>query len=239
MHVGDSVATWDALKQLGFEPDETAWSDVRPGLAYDFGGFKLTAGCMMNLHMREVISFGGVMHTSRTIALVEFEMPRKIESLEQCAAWIAWHLHEQLPRQQKIIPVSKIDLLVFGMRHTETLPWERDRVAYASRPRCSVERTWLKQALNTIKKHLPLEGEDSKIAIAFDGAILSLRGTGWIAPLPGTGVAWPDTYEIKASSFSRFPARLMHEVSEVSIWRESLHLANCVYRGVSIAAKSP
>lgn len=40
----ESVSTRDALIELGFQPDdEIVFSDVKPGLSFNFGDFKLSA----------------------------------------------------------------------------------------------------------------------------------------------------------------------------------------------------
>ena len=187
----------------------------------------------MNLQMRDVVSFSGVVSTSRTIASVEFEMPVHVESYEQCAAWIAWQFNEQLPRRENVIPRAKADFLIYGLQHKSTLPWERRKAAYASRPHCSVERSWLRQGLNSIQKNIDLVEMESKVVLSFDGSVLLFREGNWIIPMPATGVAWPEKYQIEVRNFNRFPSRLMNAAIEVAVWDGSVHLGNRFYRGVT------
>jgi hypothetical protein len=228
------VATWDALQHFGFQHDGDVYSDGGPGLSFDFGRFKLSAGRMMNLQMKDVVSFSGVVSTPRTISSIEFEMPLRVESYEQCAAWIAWNFNAQMPRREKVIPRDKTDFLVYGMQYLSLLPWERRKAAYESRPRCSIERTWLRQGLNSIQKHIDLVELESNVIFSFDGGVLLFRGENWTIPMPATGVAWPEIYQIEVKNFCQFPSRLMNAAVEVSIRDGNLHLGNRLYRGVTV-----
>lgn len=87
-------STWHVLCDLGFKLDDDVISDAMPGLSFDFGNFKLTAVSCLNLRFANVVAMSGVMATRRTLGHVDFEMPQQIESLEQCAAWIVWHLDQ-------------------------------------------------------------------------------------------------------------------------------------------------
>ena len=229
---GKSIATWDVLQQLGFQPADDYFGC--PAMSYDFGSFKLQATRMMNLRMREVVSFSGFVSTSRTMSSIEFDMPLSVESKEQCAAWIAWHVNETLPSQERLIHLPKAELLIFGLQHQATLPWVQEKAAYQVRPQCSVERGWLRQALKTIKENVSSSAPDSKISIAFDGHVLSFQSESWIAPIPALGEPWPDRYEIAVSDFY-FPSRLMQETIHISIWKGNLSLGNRLYRGVTTA----
>jgi hypothetical protein len=153
------VETWGALQDLGFMPEDDFFGC--PSVSYDFGRFKLRATRTVSLRMQEVVSFDALISTPRTLRTIEFDMPLSVESNEQCAAWIAWHLNKNLPRREEIIPISKIDLLVFGLTHQATLPWERARLIrereaeeYRLRPSCIVDRAMIKLGLKALAKHL-------------------------------------------------------------------------------------
>lgn len=56
-----TIPTWELLPSLGFQPDDTVvYSDVHPGLSFDFGNFKLSASCLMNMSFVEVVLFTGI-----------------------------------------------------------------------------------------------------------------------------------------------------------------------------------
>lgn len=92
MNEANLIETWDVLIDFGFQPDGDVLSGGWPGLSYDFGNFKLNASCVVNMRFAEIVLFTGVLSARRVLADVEFEMPRRVESREQCAAWIVWHL---------------------------------------------------------------------------------------------------------------------------------------------------
>jgi hypothetical protein len=91
-----TIPTWSLLQSLGFQPDDTeVYSDIRPGLILDFGTLKLSAVAVVSPYSGEIVLFSGVLTTPRTLAQVQFELPRRVESLKQCAACIVWSLDQQ------------------------------------------------------------------------------------------------------------------------------------------------
>ncbi|MCP5365872.1 MAG: hypothetical protein H6905_11720 [Hyphomicrobiales bacterium] len=232
MSESGSAATFDVLNALGFGPDADVLSDVQPGLSYDFGGFKLSAACLTSQSMQEVVYFSGVLAGSRTLAHVEFEMPRRVESLEQCAAWIVWNLDRAAPKRA-FTPGKEVPWLIEGRRNKAMLPWERRMALYRARPRCEVERSWLRKALNALCERLADVDDDSVIQLVFDGNVFSFRTLDRVVPLPGTGSAWPMTYEIQAKNFRHLPKRLRKDRLEISVWDGKLHIGNHLFLGVS------
>lgn len=233
------IDTWDTLQALGFEPDASVISDGGSGLSCDLGRFRLSAGRMMNMYFREIVQFSAVYQTPRTIGSIDFEMPIQVESLEQCAAWIAWHLNEKLPKQEKLLSTSKASFLLTGLQHQDTLPWVRERAAYAARPYCMVERSWMRVALNALKSKLNVENADGDVTIAFDGQVLVFSGPGWVVPVPAEGAPWPNRYQIRTENFSKFPSRLMSEQIHISVWKEHLTIGNWRYAGVTTIDTKP
>lgn len=229
------VSTHPALLALGFKSEPEVHSEQEIGLSYDFGSFQLTAARMMNLQMRETWHFSGLLATSRSIVQIGFEMPLQVESVEQCAAWIAWSLEQQLPCNEKLFASSKQELVILGLQHQSTLPWIRQHAAYAARPHCRVERSWMRQVFKTLAGHVSKDDQEDRISIRFDGAVLSFHGRDWTIPAPASGNAWAAVYVIKVKDFSSFPARLMPTVIGVSIWEDKLTIGNRFYRGIAIA----
>jgi hypothetical protein len=115
-----SISTWDVLRDLGFEPDEDVLSDITPGLRFDFGNFKLSAGCLTNLYFAEIVLFSGVLVTPRTLTDVSFELPRRLNSREQCAAWIVWYLDNSVKRH--FVPAREVEWLTEGRENQNLLP---------------------------------------------------------------------------------------------------------------------
>ena len=87
------LSTRDILLEFGFQPDESVISDVQPGLALRLGDFKLSASWVVNDHYVDIVLLSGVYNTSREIGMVDIQLPRQMESREQCAAWLVWGLN--------------------------------------------------------------------------------------------------------------------------------------------------
>ncbi|MEI8064046.1 MAG: hypothetical protein WCH84_08275 [Verrucomicrobiota bacterium] len=220
------ISTWDLLQEFGFMPDASVgFSDVMPGLSFDFGNFKLKASCVMNLHFVEVVMFTGYVTTPRTMTELLFELPRQVESREQCAAWIAWNLKGDVPKHEP-------DWLKEGRLHFNLLPWERRRAAYEARPHCSVSRKWARLALDTLATHLTTVPDAALVEFVFDGAVLTIRCEGKVVALPGDGSSWQHTYLIRAEKLRHLPQRLMRDPLEVSVFDGALTLENRRYEGV-------
>jgi hypothetical protein len=132
-----SISTMDLLRYLGFQSDSEVLSDTGPGLSFDFGNFKLTASQCLNLCCVEVVLCLGVMSTPRTLGLVHFEMPTKMNSLKQCAAWIVWHL-DQHNNRSLFRPGQDVGWIGDGRVDRRLLPWIRSMAEYEARPVCRV-----------------------------------------------------------------------------------------------------
>jgi hypothetical protein len=132
--------TWEVLKEFGFKADSTVfYSDIRPGLSFDFGDFKLSASAVLGRQFQDVVLFTGVLTTPRSLGEVVFEVPRQIESREKCAAWLAWSLDEYAD-DHVFRPRVAVDWLLVGRANLRLLPWYYDQEAFEARPHCSVDK---------------------------------------------------------------------------------------------------
>src|SRR5438477_470241 len=114
-----TLSTWHALQSFGFVPDPDLISDVSPGLRYTFKELELTAIVGLNRQLQQVVMLGAILQTSRTCGEVAFEMPMRVDSLAQCAAWIAWHLDQGLLDHERL----QAGWLSYGRNNLGTLPW--------------------------------------------------------------------------------------------------------------------
>lgn len=231
------VETWTALQSLGFEPEEDYIGC--PSMSYDFGSFKLRATRVINLQYQEVVSFFGFLSNPRTMTSIEFQMPLHVESEEQCAAWIAWHVIEAGPRREKYIPRSNAGLLILGLQHQGTLPWERARLLrqqeadkYRLRPSCLVDRAMIKLGLKSLAKHIGQSADNDRIEIRFDGQILSFQINGKRVIVQAEGAVWRASYLIAAGALRNMPKRLFSEKIDVSIWSGRLQIDRSRYEGI-------
>jgi hypothetical protein len=219
-----SIASIEALQQLGFGPDaEVKYSDLAPGQSYDFGGFKLTASFHCNLYLRESVSFGGLIVGRNSISQIEFEMPFFVESVEQCAAWIAWHLDHQGASH------ARAPWLEMGRQHLDTLPWVREAATYAARPQCVVDREWMRLALKKLKRVVAAGDTENLVSFGFDGAVLVIECGKEVIRVPAEGDAWPDSVIITVAEQRALPSRLSREKISVSVFKGKLTIGNRVY----------
>jgi hypothetical protein len=219
--------TVDALKKLGFEPDSSVLSDDGEGLFYDFGNMTLSARSVLNESFIEIISVSGVLATGRSIALVSIQLPPRVTSTEQCAAFIAWGIDKQNGRE--FVPLIPTDWLDDGRNNFDTLPWVRKQKQYQERPRCIVERDWLKLAFRDLRLLLPELAESDFLSLTFQNEVFSIHSRLKLIVLPAAGNNWTSNFEITAKNFRSFPKRLNHKDIEISIWENYLYLANWRY----------
>jgi hypothetical protein len=226
-----TIPTWDLLSSLGFQPDSTLlFSDIRPGLSLDFGNLNLSAVAVVSPYSGEIISFSGVLSTPRTVAEIQFELPRRLESLKQCAAWIVWNL-DQYSDRRLFKAVQHVGWIEEGRQNQKLLPWVAEMAAYRSRPQCTVRRDWLRLALKTLGEHLVSSADDTPVLFSFDGSVLSIRCDGKVVVLPGDGLPWTVHFTAQCGKLRRVPKRFMHEHIEVSIWESRLRIDGSVYEG--------
>lgn len=226
------VETGTALQELGFKQVEHVYSEQDMGLSYDFGRFQIAAGRMMNLYMRDVWNFSGVVGNSNFISRIEFEMPLQVESVEQCAAWVVWHLKNNLPSNAKIFPHTPSYLLLLGLEHQATLPWVRDLAAYEVRPKCMVKRDWLRLALKELNTVLVEVNDTDDVQFHFDGSVLYMYCPNERIVCPASGDAWQKQYVIAAQNLRNLPKRLMRETLCIDIWESKLGIGRHCYPDV-------
>jgi hypothetical protein len=228
----------DVLLDFGFRPDATVMSLEKPGLSFDFGNFKLSACSAINRWFVDIVLFTGILSTSRTLTQVEFELPRLVESKEQCAALIAWFFDSSV-RGSGFQAANEPAWLQEGRTHKSLLPWERERKSlekeeekYRARPLCRVQRDWLKLGLKSLEQFLS-EGSDSGLVeVSFDGKLLWFHRTDNIIVLPADGSRWTSRFAMPVGRLKPLPKRLMAASIEVSVWQRRLQIDQSWYEGV-------
>ena len=231
MTTTQTLQSWEMLKELGFMPDAAVWSEIRPGLRFDFGNLILSAGAVTTgWRLTPVILFTGLMQGPNSIAEVQFEMPRTIENLDVCAAWIAWHLDQC--SHKFFQPVRNAEWLVIGRSNKLLLPWVFDTVAYENRPACSVEREWARMMIKRLRSTSANAADNDPVSFEFDGILLKIRCGDCLIPGSARGKAWENRYTLKACQLRELPTRLKQSDVWFSIWDGKLSVANWSYEGV-------
>jgi len=225
-----TIATWDLLQDFGFRPDDGVVAEVRPRLSFDFGNFKLSASCVTNPRFVEVVLFTGVLATRDSLAEVIFELPRRVRSRNQCAAWIVWNL-DQDSEGRVFKPARHVRWIQEGRQNQKLLPWVAEMAAYRSRPQCTVQRDWLRLALKKLEEHLSSLPDDGVVAFSFDGSVFSIRCDKKVIAFPGEGLPWTVCFIAEAKALRRSPKRLMHEYLDVSVWESRIRFGSWSYEG--------
>jgi hypothetical protein len=217
----------DALDCLGFLPDTTAIVYDGPVLSLDFGNLILRASCCMNLRAAQIVLFTGVISTPRTLGQVHFELPRRVESVKQCAALIVWNLDQfsEFRKNQHIPWVEEARI------NRRLLPWVLSMAEWNARPQCIVKRDWLRLALKTLANYALTLPDDTDVLFNFDGYVLSIKCDGKVIALAGQGVPWGVSFKVPAGALRRLPKRLMREDIGISIWESSISIGNRTYPG--------
>jgi hypothetical protein len=218
--------TMDALGCLGFLPDPTAIAYDGPVLSFDFGILILRASSCRKV-LAEIVLFTGVLRTSRSLGEVHFEMPRQIESIKKCAAWIVWNL-DQFCEFREIRHVGWVEE---ARRNQRLLPWVMSMAEWKARPQCMVKRDWLRLALKTLGDYLDSLPDPASIVFSFDGSVLTIRCDKQVIALPGEGSPWGVRFKVEAGTLRRLPKRLMRQDIGVSIWESRITHSNCSYPG--------
>lgn len=231
MNKAEPIVTLDELLCLGFTPDNAVMSEAGQGLSFDFGGFKLSAGAVTNEYLRPVVLFTGVLATPRTLSEVCFELPRKISSTKRLTAFLAYYL-DKASGSSTFRFGKNVDWIADGRQNKHLLPWEVDMAAYKERPHCSVQRKWLRLALNSLSEIISDANEQELVEFAFDGSVLKILCSGQVVAIPGEGKPWISTFTIAAGTLGNLPKRLMRDPLVVSFWRGRLHLGSYCYDGV-------
>ena len=215
---GDAkLSTWALLLELGFtvKPD-----CLCPTLSYDFGNLTLDAGEVVTDRFAPVIQLTGVFGGARSFGMIEYQVPRELDSREQGLALLAYCLdhHAGNPTFRPQKPASWLDA---GRLHQGLLPWERAaavaRAEYESCPRCWVDREWLRLGLKTLNDRLAEMKDADCVSFDFDGEQLAIHATGKRILLPAEGDAWPKRCTVPVASLRQLPKRLRraHVVVEV------------------------
>ncbi len=231
MNETETFETWDVLKDFGFEPDDTVISDVRPGLSFGFGRFSLSASAVTSLRFQPIILFTGILSTPDSIAEINFELPRRMASRELLSAFLTHYLKKVIDAESFKFE-KHVSWLIEGRLNKHLLPWEVERAAYQARPHCTVERHWLRLALNNLSDLIVKANGSETVEFSFDGTVLKVICSEQVLAMSAEGNSWSALYTIPTRNLSRLPKRLMQARVEVSCWQEQLRIGNYCYEGI-------
>jgi hypothetical protein len=207
----------DVLRDFGFRPSDKPDYGFEDSLIYDFGNFRLYADLGPNRWFRQVVLFSGDLFTTRTMAMIEFEISSQIESPELCAALLAYHL-----RGYRIQPDHEVRWLTEGRQNEDILPWRREQAAYSARPQCTVGREWLRLALKSLAKRIASLADEAPVLFAFQTGVFYIEVGGEAIVMAAKGEGWPYPVTVLAGKLRNLPKRFMHDTILISVWDSSL-----------------
>jgi|SRR6516165_9729434 hypothetical protein len=226
MNDAAKIPTWNLLPSLGFRPGDMC------RLLLDFGNLELSAVEAWSPRDGEAIYFGGVLKEPRTLTEVEFALPRRVESLRQCAAWIVWNL-DQHSNGRRFRPARQVDWIQEGRENRRLLPWVMSQAEYDARPQCIVQRDWLRLALKNLCGQVASLPDNAIVVFGFDGAVFSIRCDTKLIAFPVEGAPWTVCFRVEARTIrQQSKRRHMRERIGISIWKSRIELGPWSYDGV-------
>lgn len=212
-----SVAVQSLLVDLGFVADNSQFSSGQDALSFDFGNLVLSAKRGTNRWFRDVWLFGGVANDGRTLALIEFEMPLDVESVEQGTAWIAEHV--------KITLRDTPQWLQDGLGWRYELPWRKELTRHDERPLCRVKREWFSLPCRAMRLDAEESRPEEQAKVSFDGSVLKVVLPNSVVAVPASGERWERPAAVALTGLRHLPRRLISQSAEVSVQQEHLIIA--------------
>lgn len=223
--MSEAMRTRDVLEVLEFDAHCNTLSEQRLGYVFDFGNLQLKVAEVKNEYLRPVLFFTGIGRMTNSLHEVIFEMPLEVASFEQGVAWVVYGIGTDFK------PLKAPTWWRMGLGWQDYLPWNIDAAKhaakYAARPHCRVKRSWARSVLTHLRELTKTAGPDEKARFGFDGEILRVHAAGELIAVPAEGQAWPVTALMPLVLVDQLPKRLMHEVTEVSVWNDCLHYGHC------------
>lgn len=223
-----TVSTWEILKDLGFSDRPNPLSEGGVGLVLRMGAIEVAANLYANEYLQPVVHLSGVIATLRSLARIEYDLPRTMESKDQVKAWVAYALQNSLEGLPGT--VDRPEWFDEGLHLQSLLPWVRGQARYLAQPRCYVERDWARVALKRLASHLESSASAAPMTFGFDGEVLKIVARELRIAVPAAGTPWPDLVSINPSKLRPLPRRLMRNLIEFYVRETDLIIGNCLYR---------
>lgn len=230
-----TLPTREVFEALGFEEFHGQFAEVQPSFAMRIGGHRVTFDQVTNEYLRPVFLVSGVVSTSRSIGMIQLDMPIEVADFDQGVAWIAYALRGYFNE------ADKPQWLRDGEQLQGELPWARNATKHAAlraaRPVCNVDRSWLRLALNDLRARAVNAEPLDVVEVMFDGETLTIRGGGKLLSMPASGTAWPDPFHVAFTALMHLPKRLMRSPVVVDIWQGSLGIDRYRFNLVTLCGK--
>jgi hypothetical protein len=213
------IKTMDALAEIGFAP-------TAAGLAYRFADMELCAVEAVNQWFVPAVNLGGVYRDARTLCMVDYNMPKMVESEEQCLAFLAYAL-------RGYEPTDPPQWLSAGRNLSAHLPWAQESAArraamalrsaaYEACPKCHADRQLFRPICKRLREFAEANDGDADARWSFDGAVLRADVADKTFLCQADGTPWSETVSVKLGDLMKLPKRLMADPVTVAVWEGRL-----------------
>ena len=187
---------------------------------FDFVNGKLKATRVFKLV--EIYLFHGFCRTERKFNQFDFELPLKVESLEQGLALIAYHLRDA---EFNYTP----EWLTNGLELFDHLPWKKGLKEYQETPKARVEHAWFRLIVKKLLEQARTAGEGDYSVFSFDGQILKIKCNDRDFVCQADGKAWFYKAVLKTEALNFLPKRIQNKDVYIFIWDGKLHIGNRLF----------
>lgn len=202
------------LPELGFQ---RALPNSPHGWEYRHEGMDLSVVEGVDRWFHPSLAFIGAANDTRTMQLIEFDLPLDTESREQALALLGYHLRSTRFREPPAWLSEALEL-------EDHLPWIAERRAYEARERCRIERDWARLPLKKLRSLADEAQPDDSAIFVFDGDVLRIKAAGDLIAVPASGKAWTSPVMVRLASLRHLPKRLMNPVVSVDLWKGDLRV---------------
>lgn len=218
------VSLYNVLKEIGFREI----SDSK--FEYDFGNFKLNTCEGVNKHLADIFYFSGINRTPQTITLIEFDLPIRVDSVEQGVAFLSYYLGKDFEARK--VPAWYHQ----GKLWKYLLPWEKERTAYNQKPSATIEHEYFRLMIRKMRKLALLANMEDITTFSFDGEILKIVCADQRIVAPATGNPWEETITVRTKSLSNLPERVKTRDGEMFLWQECLQIASNTFKIINLSS---
>lgn len=214
--------TRDVFERLGFEKVWGMMTDQEPSYRFDFGNLRLTAVEVTNLSFQSVFLLSGVVSEKRSLMMIDYQMPLRVESFELGVALIAYALRD-------FRPLKPTPWLEWGRQWRGLLPWERSRREYEEemriynmRPHCSIDPDWFVVTKKRLRESIKSANPAELITFEFDGEVLRIKTPGELIAMSARGSKWGLAYAVRVSDLATILSKRIQGSGVFGIWQGML-----------------
>lgn len=193
-------------------------------VGYRFRHLDLTASDGVSKYQRPIVILGGILNTSRTLALIQNELPSDLDTPEAAAAWLSYALRDH---KRDLIPAPT--WLAVGEGNWGMIPEVRRQREYVVRPRCKINREDARLFRRKISSALGKLSDEIKATVSFNGRVLAVQISNKCIETLAEGCPWPSKVLWIVSADTQLPPRFSRPSVTVSFFDGMFEFSNRRY----------